>query len=316
MSNGKKKNLQLLEKLKLKLGANLLARNGFRAIAPSMYVENEIKRITTLNENQRQFWKDFQQYLINEREARINDILGAIDSTKSEKFESSFGRIVSSKFAQDPLNGSGSVIVPPGGRFNLAKSSSYSNFFIGLYLAEDYDTAFAEKFHCSNESQTEAELIDFGLRPNESFSFNRVSVKIEKYIDLTNDETLEAFIESIKDIKIPPYFYLTGKGLGIQVSLLTDAKILRQSFFSEDYPLWAAWLDQPAPSQFFGHYCRLAGVQGILYPSVRNNKNNIVLFPENFNESNSIVELTDDVPYVPNERKKICKDNFQTFMYL
>ncbi len=292
-------------------------QNGFRKLAPSQYVENEIKRITKFTDDQRQFWKDFQKYLLDEREKRIDEIIGSIDSTKAEKLTCDFGRIVSSKFAADPLSGVGSVLLPPGGRFNIAKSSSFSSYFIGLYLAEDYETAFAEKFHGVSEEQSENDLKKFALQPNESFSFNRVRVNLENYIDLTNDTTLIAFTDAIKDITIPDYYKKLGHKFGIEVTMATDSEVVKSFFFNEHYPIWAAWLDQPAPSQLFGHYCKLAGVQGILYPSVRNKaKNNLVVFPDNIVETNSSLKLIDELPYVKEDRRFIDKTNYQNFINL
>lgn len=184
-------------------------------------------------------------------------------------------------------------------------------------MAEDYETAFAEKFHQSKEDQLENELCDLSLQSVESFSYYRVSVKIKNYIDLTTDEALKAFVEVIKDIEAPDYYVKTGKSLNIPVTMATNESLLRKSFFTEEYPLWAAWLDQPAPSQLFGHYCRLAGVEGILYPSVRNpSKKNIVLFPDNFKDSNAVIELLDKAPHVPAERRKITNANYKDFVNL
>ncbi|MBP9680558.1 MAG: RES family NAD+ phosphorylase [Bacteriovorax sp.] len=298
-------------------GREVVLRNGFRKLLPSQYVENEIKRITKFTDDQRQFWKDFQKYLLDEREKRIDDIIGSIDSTKVENLNCDFGRIVSSKFAADPLNGVGSVKLPPGGRFNIAQSSSFSSYFIGLYLAEDYETAFTEKYHRSTEEQSESDLKHFALQPNESFSFNRVRVNLENYIDLTNDNTLVAFTDVIKDIVVPDYYKNLGKKLKIELTMATDSEVVKSFFFNEHYPVWAAWLDQPAPSQLFGHYCKLAGVQGILYPSVRNKaKNNLVVFPDNMVESNSSLKLIDEVPYVSEDRRFIDKSNYQNFINL
>ena len=294
-----------------------VVRNGFRKLLPSQYVENEIRRITKFTDDQRQFWKDFQKYLLDERDKKIDEIIGAIDSTKSENLSCDFGRIVSSKFAADPLSGVGSVLLPPGGRFNIAKSSSFSSYFIGLYLAEDYETAFTEKYHRTTEDQSENDLKNFALQPNESFSFNRVRVKLENYIDLTNDNTLIAFTDAIKDITIPDYYKNLGKKLKIELTMATDSEVVKSFFFNEHYPVWAAWLDQPAPSQLFGHYCKLAGVQGILYPSVRNKtKNNLVVFPDNLIESDSSLKLIDDLPFVKEDRRYIDKTNYQNFINL
>lgn len=57
--------------------------------------------------------------------------------------------------------------------------------------------------------------------------------------------------------------------------------------------------DIPSNSQIFGQIVRSAKIEGILYPSKMSNgkqKLCIAIFPENFDDSNSFVEIEDDVP--------------------
>jgi hypothetical protein len=117
-----------------------------RMFSPHTFVERELLRLDKLNENQRLYYKEFQQFLADEREKRIEDIKNSITSRKKTDEAFQFSRIVTSRFANDPFNGAGSVIKPPGGRFNIGRSVSYNNYFIGIYFASSFDTAFAEKF--------------------------------------------------------------------------------------------------------------------------------------------------------------------------
>ena len=53
----------------------------------------------------------------------------------------------------------------------------------------------------------------------------------------------------------------------------------------------------PSNSQIFGQIAHEAGVEGILYPSSkRSNKNSLAIFPKNFNQSISYVQIEDRVP--------------------
>lgn len=297
------------------LQKNKYIQKGFRALSPSRFVENELIRLAKLNNNQKLFWKEFQQYLIDEREKRIGAIVSAITSTRKVDGCFEFGRIVTARYAQDPLNGAGSVILPPGGRFNFGRALTYSNYFIGLYFADTFDTAFAEKFHQSQ--QPDDEICNFALKEPDSFSYYKTKIKLDSYIDLTESETQQAFIEAIRDIHIPDYFKQNANNVGIDVSLVTTAQGLTRNLLDPEYSQWASWVDQPSPSQWFGHYVRLAKIQGILYSSVRNQAGrNLVVFPDNFVESKSIIELADEVPSVPDSRKYINSDNYHNFIHL
>ena len=55
--------------------------------------------------------------------------------------------------------------------------------------------------------------------------------------------------------------------------------------------------DLPANSQIFGRIAAAAGIHGILYPSSRHvAKRCIALFPQNWPETNSFIEVTDQAP--------------------
>lgn len=58
-------------------------------------------------------------------------------------------------------------------------------------------------------------------------------------------------------------------------------KELHKSLFEVHYQQWITWLDIPSNSQWFGHYVKQAGIEAIIYPSLRYNCYNLAVYPEN-----------------------------------
>ena len=78
-------------------------------------------------------------------------------------------------------------------------------------------------------------------------------------------------------------------------------------------PNWREWpmqFDVPVASQIFGQLVKDAGIEGILYPSKFSNKNCLVIFPQNFDDTNdSLVQLDDPAP----KETKILKWDAKTW---
>ena len=70
----------------------------------------------------------------------------------------------------------------------------------------------------------------------------------------------------------------------------------------------------PSLSQWFGHYARAAGVAGIVYSSVRNGTGaNVAVFPDNFRDTGSLVEISDQQRIVPPTKCRMDATNYQSF---
>ena len=134
-------------------------------------------------------------------------------------------------------------------------------------------------------------------------------------MDLTTDLPIDAFFEEIKHIKMLKKLKQDFKNLGENVVMIRSKDHLRQSIMEENYEQWDYWLDCPSNSQWLGHYARLAGIQGILYPSVRmESRVNIAIFPDQFGDSLSYVELVDKSDLVPLKQMRMDSSNFNDFL--
>ena len=184
-------------------------------------------------------------------------------------------------------------------------------------MASDYKTAFAEKFHQSDDfiGKNGLNIFDLGLRGPDSFLHVRANFHLERILDLREANVFKSFYASISHIKIPDSVKKRAEKLRINLSLANSPVNLERSIFDPNYEQWDTWIDQPSPSQWFGHYARLAGIQGVLYPSVRNEEGiNLAIFIDQFEDSNSFVELADEVGHINDEFRKLNNNNFNLFI--
>ena len=63
-----------------------------------------------------------------------------------------------------------------------------------------------------------------------------------------------------------------------------------------DWRRWPTFFDVPAAPQIFGSLVQSAGIEGILYTSAITGGECIAIFPQNFLNSTSFVELDDPAP--------------------
>lgn len=284
-----------------------------KKIAPHNFLENKLIVLEKMDTDARLLWADFQKYLADEREKVLNEIADALMSNIQIDYEDkNYSRIVGSKFSKMPLSSKGSYLAPPGGRFNTGQSISYHSYFPALYIANDFETAYLEKFLCpSNDPKG----LDLALRRPESFTHQRVKFKLEKIIDLNNNDAINAFYEVVKDIKMPNIYREQAKRLKIEMMLVPSASRLRDSIFDPIFQQWDYWIDQPSPSQWFGHYVRYAGIQGIKYPSLRAEEGqNIAIFLDQFEDNQSCIELMDECDFVDPQNRKVDSSNFKIFI--
>ncbi|PIP94342.1 MAG: hypothetical protein COW00_18700 [Bdellovibrio sp. CG12_big_fil_rev_8_21_14_0_65_39_13] len=289
-----------------------------RTTTPHIYLERELIRLEKLGNDARHLWADFQNYLAEEREKVLDQILDSLVLKATPDFlAENYSRIVGSKFSTTPLSSKGSYLSPPGGRFNFGQSISYHAYFPALYVASEYDVAFAERFHLKKGHLIENGLTteDLSLRKPESFTHQRVNLKLDKVLDLRVQDAVNDFFEIIRHIKMPNIYSEQAKKLRMDMNIINTPELLYRSVLDPDYTQWDTWIDQPSPSQWFGHYVRLAGIQGVIYPSLRSDAgHNVAVFLDKFEDTESFVMLTDDCDFVKNDLRRVDAKNFSNFI--
>lgn len=250
-------------------------------------------------------------YGINEYHTRLYYHLESLRSLNREKICESlqssdpisielenWARIVDYKYSLEPLSAIGSL--RKGGRFNIGKDLDPGKFpsYPALYIAEDYETAYIEKFGAPSVAHgNELPGNEFALRTESSFTAVRISGRLNNLFDVSYAANLKSFAKIIEGFKIPDDLKSLGRSLGIkQPWLISKPGDLKKSILAKDWLAWPTQLTIPANSQVFGRLINDAGFEGILYPSARASGKCIAVFPENIAGSESEVILSDTTP--------------------
>ena len=240
---------------------------------------------------------------------QIREQLKSCLREKARPFEfSKWQRIVRYKYSLAPLSTKGSL-TDPGGRFNIGElDRTRYRVFPALYIAADKGTALAEVLgrDDSTGSFTPEEL---ALTKPDSITVVSVSGKLESILDIRERNNLASFVNLIKDFRLSRSLILKARRLDFPVRLIRTAEELGSALEQRNWRNWPMAFDVPAACQIFGGLVMDAGIEGILYNSAITQKLCLAIFPQNFLNSSSFVELDDVVP-TEEVQRRIDSSNF------
>jgi hypothetical protein len=255
----------------------------------------DILKSKALYERLRQFHWEFHSELAYLR----NKIYGSLKSSLRERAYSlefsRWQRVVKYKYALDPLGTSGSV-VDPGGRFNIgAIDGTRFPIFPALYVASDKGTEFAELLGggVAGNSLTAEEV---ALTKPDSIAAVSISGRLDAVLDVCDGRNLAAFVALIKGFRLSAALSSKARRLNFPVKLVRTAQELIDVLHARDWRNWPALYDVPAACQTFGRIVFDAEIEGILYKSVLTEKPCLAVYPQNFRNSPSYIELDDPAP--------------------
>ena len=232
-------------------------------------------------------------------EARLLEALRS-QALPSLSFEG-WSRIFDYRYGLHPLSVAGSL-KGEGGRFNIGADLSPGAFtpFPALYIAEDYEAAFRERFAAPSTPKSEGLSVqELALRAPGSFTQVRLRGMAETVIDVGNLEALKLFAGVLREFPIPKDVRRLARTLGLHPPpwLVRSPTTLQRQLLHPNWRMLPLQFDLPSNSQIFGRIALAAGINGILYPSTRQvAKRCLALFPQNWAGSNSFVEVTDEAP--------------------
>ncbi len=212
-----------------------------------------------------------------------------------------WSRIVDYRYSMEPLSVAGSV-KREGGRFNIGSDLSPAAFpaFPALYLAEDYDAALRERFAGALiPKRSVLSVEEFALRSPGSFTQVRLQGSIENVIDIGDLEALKPFAKVLSGFPSPKSVFMLARKLGLRQSswVIRSPVTLQRQLLHANWRMLPQQFDLPSNSQIFGRIAVASGLHGILYPSARQaGKRCLALFPQNWANGKSFVEVADDVP--------------------
>ncbi len=229
-------------------------------------------------------------------------LIDAVRVASSSSFVvDSWSRVVDYRYSLEPLSVDGSL-KSIGGRFNIGAELSPGAFtaFPALYLAENYPTAFQERFgslpgmHSSGLTGEE-----LALRKVDSFTQVRVRGFLENVLDVGDLSALKPIADIIKEFPLPKAVPATVRRLKISRTpwLIRSPLTLQRQLLHPAWRMLPMQFDLPSNSQIFGRLASAAGVHGILFPSARSPRHQcLALYPQNWAGSTSYVEVADGAP--------------------
>jgi RES domain-containing protein len=198
----------------------------------------------------------------------------------------SWARMVTYQYSLQPLSCAGSL-QSVGGRFNAGfeLDDNMLNPWPALYVAEDFETAYREKFQLAS-----TELSD-GLKPDELALEHAVGLttiflngRMENVFDMTSFVALNSVGRIFREVKMPKEASQLAKKLKISDSnkiMVQSGQQLHSAIVKSNWRIWPIQFGIPAPSQTMAELIKAAGYEGILYPSSKGPGRCLVVFPEN-----------------------------------
>lgn len=228
-------------------------------------------------------------------------------STAADITLKSWIRIIDYEFSLEPLSAAGSLV--HGGRFNIGRDLDATKYpaFPALYLAENYETAYEERFGQRPSRHALLEGHEFALRTPGSFTSINVDGQVVNLFDLRDPKSLKAFADVITSFDIPKELRKLATSVGMGRPLLVrNAEHVKKTLLAKDWRRYPSQYEIPANPQVFGRLVVEAGFDGIIYPSTKGPKACIALFPTNFSKSDSFVEIADAPPMGATKTRLDC----------
>ena len=212
-----------------------------------------------------------------------------------------WARIVDYRYSLAPLSVAGSV-KGNGGRFNMGAALNPAAFppFPALYIAENYQTAFRERFASDPTSGAHGLSADeIALRSPGSFAHVVLRGQLELVLDVREIQPLQQMAAVLGRFAMPDRVRRLARQLNMRSppTLVRSASALQRQLLHRDWRTLPMQFDLPSNSQIFGRIAAAAGAHAILYASARHEGNAcLALFPQNWSGSGSFVEVMDGTP--------------------
>ncbi len=202
-------------------------------------------------------------------------------------------RVVTYQYSLEPLSCAGSL-QSIGGRFNAGHEldDNTLNPWPALYLAENFETAFREKFQLSSTDST------LGLSPSElalehavSHSAIFVSGRLCNIFDMTTFATLNSVGKIFRDVKMPKDAGALVKQLKIPNAssiMIQSGQQLHMALTKQNWRTFPIQFGLPSPSQIMGELIRACGYEGIMYPSSKGHGRCLAVFPDKLADASHI----------------------------
>jgi hypothetical protein len=276
------------------------------ASPPSLYELDaftlaDVERWRKQSERFDELHQELHHGLEAQRVRQRTPLLEALRSNATAPLElTGWHRLIEYQYCLTPLSAYGSTI-RYGGRFNIGAEIASGAFssFPALYLAEDLGTAFREFYQIDTASVVRGlSQEELALKRPGSFLSAEIHGHLDLVFDMGNVAALRAFSALIATFAIPPAVPRLARELRLpNRPLIRSATQLQRTALAKNWRAWPVQFDVPANSQVLGRLLCDAGFEAILYPSAKNGRRCLAVFPTNLRNSASFVALTGSYPH-------------------
>lgn len=207
-------------------------------------------------------------------------------------------RLVTYKYCLMPLSAAGSLTWV-GGRFNAGQEIKDAiRPWPALYLAEDFETAFCERFGVKQSGAGGLTAQELALENGVSVTQVRLRGHVRSVFNAGDLQALAPFALLLSKARLPKEIPPLLKKLGLPrraVNLIKTPEALRECL-AGSWRTGPVQYGLPSPTQTFAELVREAGYEAILYPSTKGSGKCLAVFPDNLQSSETFVELCDEPP--------------------
>lgn len=209
-------------------------------------------------------------------------------------------RIVPWRYTLSPLSSAGSL-TGYGGRFNIGADIDEVPLhpWPALYLAEDQETAYRERYQLKSTASTNGLLPhELALESADSYSAVRLDGHVNNIFDMTKPQNLDAVAKVLKKIKMPERAKGLMKKLGItsrQLYMIQTGQRLFETVAVENWRIKPVQFGIAAQSQILAELIRAAGFEAIVYKSTQGAKRCLAVFPDKIS-ADTYIEVADLSP--------------------
>lgn len=238
--------------------------------------------------------------LEKQRHEKKSQLLDALRANRAPALTlTNWCRIVSYQYSLTLLSCAGST-KGYGGRFNVGSDLSDAGFkpWPALYVAENFETAFREKFGLNqNDHDSGLNPEELSLNTQDGWSVGICEAQIGSVFDLGNRASLDAVVKIFARFKMPKAAAEIARRLKVRnLALVRTVEKLCEVVLDRNWRILPSQFELPSHSQILGQLILEAGFEAVAYPSSRNGGRCVAVFPTNFGNSDSYVTLTGNVP--------------------